>query len=266
MGYKNPPKKRFGQNFLQDESVIRDILLEANIGPDDTVLEIGPGRGALTSFMAKSAGHLFAVEIDKDLVGPLEDTYSSYENVTIIEGDILKIDLEAILAGRENIKVVANLPYYITTPIIMMLLESKIKFSCIIVMVQKEVALRLCGDNTTSDYGAISLAVSFYTNSFIVREVPAHCFYPAPKVDSAVVRLEPTEPPCEGIEKKHFFTLVKAAFSQRRKTLVNCLSFAGIGDKETIKKSLLALGFKDNVRGEELSLSDFLALSERIWG
>lgn len=258
------PRKRFGQNFLQDEGIIDEILLASDVSSEDTILEIGPGKGAITGRLAEKAGRLIAVEIDWDLANILKVKFSGMENVTIIEGDVLKLDLAEILTGAKTVKVVANLPYYITTPIIMQLLESGIQFERIVVMVQKEVALRMCARHDTADYGALSVAVQFFTNPHIVANVPAHCFYPAPKVDSAVVALLHREPPCGGQEAEKFFGLVKAAFAQRRKTLTNALCSAGIADKAQVAKALMSIGKTENIRGEALSIEDFLMLSRRI--
>lgn len=263
-GFSHKPRKRFGQNFLQDATVIDEILLASEVSKEDTVLEIGPGRGAITGLLAERAGKLVCVEIDWDLAGELKTRFFGQDNVTIIEGDILKLDLHKILGDSESLKVVANLPYYITTPILMGLLESGLKFQKIVVMVQKEVALRMCAKQDTSDYGALSLAVQFYTNPEIVTPVPASAFYPAPKVDSAVVALDYKDPPVEGQSAETFFKVVKAAFAQRRKTLTNALTSASIAEKGTIKEILLAMNKNENIRGEALSIDEFLELTEKI--
>lgn len=263
-GFNHKPRKRFGQNFLQDNAIIDEILLASEVTKEDTVLEIGPGRGAITGLLAERAKRLIAVEIDWDLAGELKQRFSGQEHVNIIEGDILKLDLREILGDGDNLKVVANLPYYITTPIIMDLLESGLKFQKIVVMVQKEVALRMCAEHDTADYGALSLAVQFFTDPHIVTPVPASAFYPRPKVDSAVVALDYKEPPLEGAASEMFFKIVKASFAQRRKTLTNALASASIVSKEETKEILLSMNKSENIRGEALSIGDFLELSKRI--
>lgn len=258
-GYKNRPKKRFGQNFLIDMGIADKIIEAADIADTDTVLEIGPGRGVLTERLCGLAGEVIAVEIDRDLAPLLHG-----DNLTVIQGDILKLELDEILPKDMPVKVVANLPYYITTPILMKLLESSVRIECIVVMVQKEVALRMCAQNTSSDYGALSLAVAFYSKPCIVIEVPASAFRPAPKVDSAVVCLQILNPPLSGRKRDALFSCIKAAFAQRRKTLINALSSAGIIDKLICGQILEEMGFDVNIRGERLSLMDFITLSNRI--
>lgn len=258
------PKKRFGQNFLIDQGVIDSIIGAADIKAGDTILEIGPGRGALTKHLVRMAKRLVAIEIDWDLAAILRDEFLEYDNIEIIEGDVLKFNLNDIFSADENVKVVANLPYYITTPIIMKLLEEGVTFERMIVMVQKEVALRMCAKAGSPDYGALSLAVGYYTNPSIVCPVPSSSFRPAPKVDSAVVMLSLKEQILEEKERVNLFKCVKAAFSQRRKTMVNALNSGGFGTKDEIKRILKDLGFNDNIRGEALSLEDYIMLSKKL--
>ena len=258
-------RKRFGQNFLVDDTVIDGIIDAAELSGDDVVLEIGPGRGALTERLAREAGRLVAVEIDWDLASILEDKFQEFDNVTIIREDILKLDLDELLGGYKGLKIVANLPYYITTPIIMKLFESGLDFDRIIVMVQKEVALRMCATPGSSDYGALSLAVEFYSNPSIIIEVPAHCFRPVPKVDSAVVRMDSIPHICKEDERANLFKVIKGSFLQRRKTLVNALSSADISTKDRIREAIIKMGLNENIRGEILSLNEFYQLSKEIY-
>lgn len=260
--YKHQPRKRFGQNFLIDGSIVDKIIEAADVQDTDTVLEIGPGKGALTRLLQKRAKRLVIVEIDKDLVRLLKDMFSGEENITIIEGDFLKLDIEALFTEKENVKVVANLPYYITTPIMMKLFESEVSFERLVVMVQREVALRMCAKPGTKDYGALTLAVDFYTKPHIVTEVLPNCFRPAPKVSSSVVALDKTKEICEGKEKEYLFKIIKLSFAQRRKTLINALS--SIIVKDELKEILLELGLKENIRGEILSLNEFNEISKKI--
>lgn len=260
-------QKKFGQNFLIDTHVLDKIIGSAEITKDDVVLEIGPGIGTMTQYLACAAKKVIAVEIDKALIPILEDTLSEYENVRVINHDVLKVDI-AKLAEEENggkpIKVVANLPYYITTPIIMGLFENHVPIKSITVMVQKEVADRMQVGPGTKDYGALSLAVQYYAKPYIVANVPPNCFMPRPKVGSAVIRLERYEnPPVTVKDEKLMFRLIRASFNQRRKTLVNGLknsqelSF----DKETIEKAILACGLPLTIRGEALTLEQFAQLA-----
>lgn len=257
-------KKNFGQNFLIDEHVLNKIISSADITKEDTVLEIGPGIGTLTQALAKSAGKVIAVEIDKTLVPILKEVLSDFDNIEIINNDILKTDIRA-LAGDTRLKLVANLPYYITTPIIMGILEQRLPVESITVMIQKEVALRMQAQPSSKDYGALSLAVQYYCEPYLVANVPQNCFMPRPNVDSAVIRLTPYEkPPVETADEELMFKLIKAAFSQRRKTLVNCLfnSKDFNFDKAQLGEILKANGFDERVRGESLSLEDFANLAD----
>lgn len=261
-------QKKFGQNFLIDTHVLEKIVRAAEIKKDDLVLEIGPGIGTLTQYLCEAAGKVIAVEIDRNLIPILtQDTLAAYDNVTVINEDVLKLDLRE-LAERENggrpIKVVANLPYYITTPILMGLFEAHVPLSSITVMVQKEVADRMQAAPGGKDYGALSLAVQYYATPYIAANVPPNCFMPRPNVGSAVIRLTLHEtPPVDVTDEALLFKLIRASFAQRRKTLVNGLtnspelSFS----KEEVTEVLTACGFSLMVRGETLNLVDFAQLS-----
>ena len=264
-------QKKFGQNFLIDTHVLDKIIRAAGITKEDMVLEIGPGIGTMTQYLAEAAGKVIAVEIDKNLIPILEDTLGEYDNVTIINEDVLKLDIRK-LADEENqgrpIKVVANLPYYITTPIIMGLFENHVPMESITVMVQKEVADRMQTGPGSKDYGALSLAVQYYAEPYIVANVPPNCFMPRPRVGSAVIRLTCHEkPPVEVKDEKLMFDIIRASFNQRRKTLANGLknsdrlSFS----KETIEAAIETLGKGASVRGEALTLEEFAALSNCLW-
>ena len=263
-------QKKFGQNFLIDTHVLDKIIRAAEITKDDFVLEIGPGIGTMTQYLANAAGKVVAVEIDKMLIPILEDTLQGFDNVRVINEDVLKVDIEK-LAHEENggkpIKVVANLPYYITTPIIMGLFENHIPAKSITVMVQKEVAERMQVGPGTKDYGALSLAVQYYAKPYIVANVPPNCFMPRPKVGSAVIRLERYEnPPVQVEDERLMFRIIRASFNQRRKTLVNGLTNAPELNfsKECIQSAVEALGKGPSVRGESLSLDEFAALTNAL--
>ncbi len=265
-------QKKFGQNFLIDTHVLDKIIASAEITKDDMVLEIGPGIGTMTQYLACAAGKVVAVEIDKTLIPILEDTLSEYDNVQIINQDVLKVNL-AKLAEEENggkpIKVVANLPYYITTPIIMGLFENHVPLKSITVMVQKEVADRMQVGPGTKDYGALSLAVQYYAKPYIVANVPPNCFMPRPKVGSAVIRLERyEEPPVQVADEKLMFRIIRASFNQRRKTLVNGLKNSPEIQftKEEIEAAIETLGKGASVRGEALTLEEFARLSNILSG
>ena len=265
-------QKKFGQNFLIDTHVLDKIIASAEITKDDMVLEIGPGIGTMTQYLACAAGKVVAVEIDKTLIPILEDTLSEYDNVQIINQDVLKVDL-AKLAEEENggkpIKVVANLPYYITTPIIMGLFENHVPLKSITVMVQKEVADRMQVGPGTKDYGALSLAVQYYAKPYIVANVPPNCFMPRPKVGSAVIRLERyEEPPVQVTDEKLMFRIIRASFNQRRKTLVNGLKNSPEIQFtiEEIEAAIETLGKGASVRGEALTLEEFARLSNVLSG
>lgn len=264
-------QKKFGQNFLIDTHVLDKIISAAHITKEDMVLEIGPGIGTMTQYLAEAAGKVIAVEIDRNLIPILEDTLSEYNNVRVINEDVLKLDLRK-LADEENggkaIKVVANLPYYITTPIIMGLFENHVPVESITVMVQKEVADRMQTGPGNKDYGALSLAVQYYAEPYIVANVPPNCFMPRPKVGSAVIRLTRHEkPPVEVKDEKLMFDIIRASFNQRRKTLANGLNNS---DKITCSKGIITkaiekLGKGASVRGEALSLQEFASLSNDIF-
>lgn len=263
-------QKKFGQNFLIDTHVLDKIISAAHITKEDMVLEIGPGIGTMTQYLAEAAGKVIAVEIDRNLIPILEDTLSEYNNVRVINEDVLKLDLRK-LADEENggkaIKVVANLPYYITTPIIMGLFENHVPVESITVMVQKEVADRMQTGPGNKDYGALSLAVQYYAEPYIVANVPPNCFMPRPKVGSAVIRLTTYDkPPVEVDDEKLMFRIIRASFNQRRKTLANGLKNAADLDipKELIAESIESLGHGPSVRGEALTLEEFAALSNYI--
>ena len=260
-------RKKYGQNFLIDTHVLDKIVHAAEITKDDVVLEIGPGIGTLTQYLANAAKKVIAVEIDKALIPILQDTLDGFENVMIINEDVLKLNV-AELAERENggkpIKVVANLPYYITTPIVMELFESNVPIKSVTVMVQKEVALRMQEGPGSKDYGALSLAVQYYAKPYIVANVPANCFIPRPKVGSAVIRLERHEvPPVLVEDEKLMFQLIRASFNQRRKTLANGLKNSAELDftKEQVEKAIATLDKGMSVRGETLTLADFATLA-----
>ena len=268
-------QKKYGQNFLIDANILEKIIHSAEITEEDCVIEIGPGIGTMTQYLAEHAREVVAVEIDKNLIPILEDTLSEYHNVTIINEDILKVDI-AGLANEKNggrpVKVVANLPYYITTPIIMGLFESKVPLSSITIMVQKEVADRMQVGPGTKDYGALSLAVQYYAKPEVIINVPPACFMPRPGVGSSVIRLTRfTQPPVKVTSEKKFFSIIRAAFNQRRKTLVNALinSSSLIGDDGNSRKAtrsevcevLDKMGLSQTIRGEALTLEEFAEFS-----
>lgn len=261
-------QKRFGQNFLIDGHVIEKIIRASEITKEDTILEIGPGIGTMTQYLAEAAGKVYAVEIDKNLLPVLEETLSEYDNVTVINDDILKVDIKALLGeDAGNVKVVANLPYYITTPIIMGLFENHIPAKSITVMVQKEVALRMQAGPGTKDYGALSLAVQYYAQPYIVANVPANCFMPRPNVGSAVIRLTRWEnPPVKVKDETLMFKLIRASFNQRRKTLQNGINNASdlSFTKEQVVDALQKMGLSESVRGEALTLEQFAMLSDLL--
>lgn len=268
--YKFNFQKKFGQNFLIDTHVLDKIIHSAEITKEDMVLEIGPGIGTMTQYLAEAAGKVIAVEIDKNLIPILADTLHEYENVQIINEDVLKLDIAKIVEeqnGGRPIKVVANLPYYITTPIIMGLFEKNVPVDSITVMVQKEVADRMQVGPGTKDYGALSLAVQYYAKPEIVANVPPNCFMPRPKVGSAVIKLTRYEkPPVEVQDERLMFRLIRASFNQRRKTLVNGIKNSGdfsLG-KEEIENIFEKCGLPLNIRGEALTLEQFAMLANCI--
>lgn len=265
-------QKKFGQNFLIDTHVLEKIISAAGVTKDDMVLEIGPGIGTMTQYLAEHAKRVVAVEIDSNLIPILEETLADYDNITVINDDILKVDINALAQeynGGRPIKVVANLPYYITTPIIMGLFESNVPIDNITVMVQKEVADRMQVSPGSKDYGALSLAVQYYAEPYIVANVPPNCFIPRPGVGSAVIRLtRHQEPPVDVKDAKLMFRLIRASFNQRRKTLLNGLanspelSFS----KEQITSAIEKMGLPASVRGETLTLEQFAHLSNLLGG
>ena len=256
-------QKRFGQNFLIDSHVLEKIMDASQITKEDFVLEIGPGIGTMTQYLAEAAREVAAVEIDHSLIPILKDTLKDWDNVTIINDDILKVDIRKLALEKNDgkpVKVVANLPYYITTPIIMGLFENQVPISSITVMVQKEVADRMQVGPGTKDYGALSLAVQYYARPEIVANVPPNCFMPRPKVGSAVIRLEKYEnPPVQVEDEKLMFRIIRASFNQRRKTLVNSLKNSNelSYSKEEIESILEKIGIPLNIRGEALTLEQF---------
>ena len=261
-------QKKFGQNFLIDSHVLNKIIDAAEITKDDFVLEIGPGIGTMTQYLAEAAREVTAVEIDRNLIPILKETLAAYDNVTVINQDVLKTDIAALAQeknGGKPIKVVANLPYYITTPIIMGLFESHVPISSITVMVQKEVAMRMQAGPGTKEYGPLSLAVQFNSEPYIAANVPPNCFIPRPNVGSAVIRLKTyEESPVKVKDEKLLFSLIRASFNQRRKTLVNGLKNSSELNftKEEILEALNKCGFNENVRGEALTLAQFAALAD----
>jgi 16S rRNA (adenine1518-N6/adenine1519-N6)-dimethyltransferase len=267
--YEFSTKKKLGQNFLIDEGVLSGIVESAGVTKEDHVLEIGPGIGSMTHYLCEEAAHVTAVEIDDKLIPILTDLMQGYDNFTLIHDDILKVDLEALAqeAGGKAFKVVANLPYYITTPIVMELLEKKLPIESITIMVQKEVAERMQAGPGTKAYGALSLAVQYYADAEIEMEVSPSSFLPPPQVSSTVIKLTPYEkPPVEVEDEKLMFRLIRDSFNQRRKTLVNALSNGGGAgiSKDAIRESILEIGEKENIRGEALSLAKFAELANAV--
>lgn len=259
-------RKNYGQNFLIDSHVIDKIIAAAEIDKSTKVLEIGPGIGTLTQYLAEAAESVTAVEIDDKLIPILEKTLADYDNVNVIHGDILKQDIGAIFGG-EPFKIVANLPYYITTPIIMNLLESRVPADSITVMIQKEVADRMKAEPGSKDYGALSLAVQYYADPYLAANVPPNCFMPRPNVGSAVIRLKRLEEPFVKVkDERHMFKLIRAAFNQRRKTLANAVkNFEGLSySREEVENALTSIGLDTRVRGEALGLQEFAALSDAL--
>ena len=263
-------QKKFGQNFLIDPHVLDKIIAAAEITKDDFVLEIGPGIGTLTQYLAEAAREVVAVEVDSSLIPILEDTLSSYDNVSVINEDVLKVDLKKLAEERNGgkpVKVVANLPYYITTPIIMGLFESHVPLKSLTVMVQKEVALRMQAGPGTKDYGALSLAVQYYADPYLAANVPPNCFMPRPNVGSAVIRLTRfEETPVKVKDEALLFRLIRASFNQRRKTLQNGLvnSPELHFSKEQVAAAIETLGVSPSVRGEALTLEQFAALCNAL--
>lgn len=261
-------QKKFGQNFLIDGHVLDKIIAGAGVTKDDMVLEIGPGIGTMTQYLAEAAGKVVAVEIDRNLLPILQETLSDYDNVKVIHADVLSLNLEKLVQEENSgrpIKVVANLPYYITTPIIMALFEQHVPLANVTVMVQKEVAARMKSGPGSKDYGALSLAVQYYAEPYIVANVPCNCFMPRPNVDSAVIRLTRyEEPPVQVKDEKMLFKIIRASFNQRRKTLQNGLNNSSELNftKDQIAAAIAAAGFSPSVRGEALTLEQFARLTD----
>ena len=261
-------QKKFGQNFLIDGHVLDKIIAGAGVTKDDMVLEIGPGIGTMTQYLAEAAGKVVAVEIDRNLLPILQETLADYDNVKVIHADVLSLDLEKLVQeenGGRPIKVVANLPYYITTPIIMALFEQHVPLANVTVMVQKEVAARMKSGPGSKDYGALSLAVQYYAEPYIVANVPCNCFMPRPNVDSAVIRLTRyEEPPVQVNDEKMLFKIIRASFNQRRKTLQNGLNNSSELNftKDQIASAIAEAGFLPSVRGEALTLEQFAKLTD----
>lgn len=263
-------QKRFGQNFLIDENILKKIVESAEISGDDCILEIGPGIGTLTQYLASDAGKVIAVEIDRNLIPVLHDTLKEWNNVEIINQDILKTDLFSLAAEKndgKNFKTVANLPYYITTPIIMHLLESNVPVDSITVMIQKEVAERMQAEPGSKDYGALSLAVQYYSEARVIVKVPCTSFIPRPKVESEVIHLKKyKEPPVKVSDRDLMFKIIRASFNQRRKTLANGIKNAsGLSyTRENVEDVLKTCGYSASVRGEQLPLSDFARITDLL--
>ena len=269
--YKFNFQKKFGQNFLIDTHVLDKIIRESGVTKDDLVIEIGPGIGTMTQYLCENAREVVAIEIDKNLIPILQDTLSAYDNVTVINEDVLKVDIKKLAEERNGgkpVKVVANLPYYITTPIIMGLFESHVPIDSITIMVQKEVADRMQEGPGSKEYGALSLAVQYYAKPEIVANVPPNCFMPRPNVGSAVIRLTCHEKtPVEVKDEKFMFDIIRASFNQRRKTLVNGLGNAGFlpVTKEQVAQALEKMELSQTIRGEALSLEQFAELSNLLF-
>lgn len=265
-------QKRFGQNFLIDAHILDKIVSGAGVTGEDTVLEIGPGIGTMTQYLCERAGKVIAVEIDKALIPILNDTLSTYDNVTIINDDILRVDIAKLVREQNDgrpIKVVANLPYYITTPIIMGLFEAHVPLESITIMVQKEVAERMQVGPGTKDYGALSLAVQYYAKPEIIAYVSPECFIPKPNVGSAVIKLHRYEkPPVDIVNEDFMFRVIRAAFNQRRKTLSNAIVNASDikATREMVQETLREMNLDENIRGEKFSLDQFAKFSNLLWG
>ena len=264
-------KKKYGQNFLFNEDIPKKIVSYSNLSTDHTVIEIGPGKGILTKQSASIAKQVYAFEIDTELKEILNKVCDEYKNVSVVFNDIMKVDLASFVAENcpnEKIAVIANLPYYITTPIIMMLLESSVNIDFITIMVQKEVAARITAQPNTNDYGALTASINYYAKAKKLFNVPAGCFIPKPKVDSAVVKLDLYDkPPIDAFDEKLFFDVLKASFQQRRKTLLNSLYsyFNGKYSKEKIKEIILEAQLQETVRGEELNIHQFCIIANLLY-
>lgn len=261
--YKLRANKSLGQNFLINEQIIDDIVNVSNVTADDVIIEIGPGLGSLTAKLADNAKKVIAIELDENMINILGERFSLYKNVEIIHADVLKVDLNKLIDGEENVKVVANLPYYITTPIVMKLLEEKLKINSITVMVQKEVGERFCATPGGKEYGAITVSINYYTSPKIVLDVPKENFNPVPEVDSCVVKLDLKNEHIELKDEKLFFRLIKTTFSQRRKNIGNSLTGVGIS-KQEVKKMLEELNLDVNLRAENLSIDQYVKIANYI--
>jgi 16S rRNA (adenine1518-N6/adenine1519-N6)-dimethyltransferase len=269
--YGLSPRKKWGQHFLTDTHVLQKIINAAAPGPEDCILEIGPGLGVLTQGLTASAGHVLAVELDKGLTDVLSVQFHEQiqaKTLSIVQGDVLKLDLPDLLTPYKHmrLKVVANLPYYITTPVILRLLEMSISFSSIIVMIQKEVALRMSAAPGTKDYGSLTLAIAYHATTEIVANVPVNAFFPRPEVDSAVIRLQTLDKPPVSADKDFLFKIIHAAFGQRRKTLVNALFAAGLGESKSFLENILTqCGLRTDIRGEALDIHRFSQIAEILF-
>lgn len=256
--------KKLGQNFLINEEIINQIIEKANVNKNDTIIEIGPGLGSLTAKLLENANKVIAIELDSNMSNILKERFCLYDNFELIEKDVLKVDLNEIVEKYDSVKVVANLPYYITTPIIMKLLEERLKLKSITVMVQKEVGERFCAVPNSKEYGAITISINYYTKPEIIIDVPKENFEPMPEVDSCVIKLDVRNvPPVELKNEKDFFNLIKAGFSQRRKTINNSLASMGIS-KEKIKNVLEKLGIDSKLRAENLTMEQFADISNNM--
>lgn len=261
--------KSLGQNFLIDENIILKIIEGSEINKNDVIIEVGPGIGTLTQYLAEMSKKVLAIEIDKSLIPVLDETLGSYDNVEVINSDVLDLDLKKLVSDKfpgEKVKVVANLPYYVTTPIIMKFLEEEVPVKDIVVMVQKEVADRLKAKPKTKDYGSLSVAVQYYSQPEIVTRVPRSVFIPNPNVESTVIRLKVLDnPQVQVADRKIFHKVVRASFAKRRKTLLNSLSFSNLElNKDQIKETLVACDIDPRRRGETLDIEEFAALSNKI--
>lgn len=256
--------KKLGQNFLINEEIINQIIEKADVNKNDTIIEIGPGLGSLTAKLLENANKVIAIELDSNMSNILKERFCLYDNFELIEKDVLKVDLNEIVEKYDSVKVVANLPYYITTPIIMKLLEERLKLKSITVMVQKEVGERFCAVPNSKEYGAITISINYYTKPEIIIDVPKENFEPMPEVDSCVIKLDVRDvPPVELKNEKDFFNLIKAGFSQRRKTINNSLASMGIS-KEKIKNVLEKLGIDSKLRAENLTMEQFADISNNM--
>ena len=256
--------KKLGQNFLINEEIINQIIEKADVNKNDTIIEIGPGLGSLTAKLLENANKVIAIELDSNMSNILKERFCLYDNFELIENDVLKVNLNEIIEKYESVKVVANLPYYITTPIIMKLLEERLKLKSITVMVQKEVGERFCAVPNSKEYGAITISINYYTKPEIIIDVPKENFEPMPEVDSCVIKLDVRNvPPVELKNEKDFFNFIKAGFSQRRKTINNSLASMGIS-KEKIKNVLEKLGIDSKLRAENLTMEQFADISNNM--